>query len=350
MFILQLIAVFTILLGLLIPNEGKVCNLFMCLSFVVLVLLRTFVDIHSVPDLLGYCSGFNELKMIDFTNVPTAYLYTLKTPEIGFRYLMKISSCLSDNFELCLLIIAVLSLMPYFKTIKQYSTSIALSVVILYLTIFTQSIFVLRQHLAMGILLLSYQHIISRNFKGFMLIFVLAFLMHQTALIFFPTYFVYGLFMSNNRRFITLLLASTILASTIFPILFGFFLNNLTGYDHYVDADNSAITSLIISGVVLATYIFFCRDKVFHCGIHRLLFVLMSLDFILLLAGWKFGGMPRLLMYFSNCMFLLIPLIRDNITYSSLRKAFILFIILIYYYMTFMSSGASFIEDYSLLV
>lgn len=76
--------------------------------FLSLVFLKTFVDINSLPDLEYYQSGYLELMDVPWLQVPTYWLYTLKCPEMGFRYLLKFASFLG-SFRWLLFFIALVN-------------------------------------------------------------------------------------------------------------------------------------------------------------------------------------------------------------------------------------------------
>lgn len=337
-----------LLAGLFFINkENK--QTFIYIATITLVIIRSLAEINSVPDLSGYQSGFYELSEMKLQDVATGWLYTLKCPEIGFRYLMKFASYISMDFHVCLFIIAVLTIVPYMITIKNYSPYVIISVLVLCLGIYNQSIFVLRQHLAMAVLLLSYPYVISRDLKRFLIFCVMAFLCHQTALVFLPVYFIYGLYMQNNRKFIISIMGIAVILSLVFGVLLNYFVVGLKGYESYNDSNDASITSFLISISYLLAYIIFCKHKIFEGGIYRLVFVLHAINSITLLFGWQFTGMPRLMMYYSNSIILLIPIIASNIRFSMIRYSFLLAVMVLLYYLSFFGSGAESLKYFQLI-
>ena len=143
-------------------------KIYFILAFIQIFILRTVVEPNSIPDLATYVDIFDLSKETKVKDILLGEY--LMISESGYFLLCKISSLVSDNFHFLLAIISLIWIYSYFNLFKKYSKYFAISIIILLLTEFPQSLFVLRQHLAIAIWLFAYPAIINRNLKNFIFI------------------------------------------------------------------------------------------------------------------------------------------------------------------------------------
>lgn len=354
---LVLILVLGLLLGITRPNtrlsalksNNRDLNqkFFIIVSSMVLISLRFFVDIHSVPDLYAYSLGYEQITKKDLNDIAFGAIYDVKMPEIGFRFFMKFVSYLSNSFSFFLLIFGWIWFCLYYRLIKTYSPYIILSIILLALGGYSQSLFVLRQHMAMAITFCAFPYIIQQDLKKYVIALTIAFAFHQTALISIPLYFLYSI-KSNNKLILSLVVVS-IAAFFLFASLLSYFgLSLLLGYESYIAADvGTNATGALISLCNLSAYVYFLRKRVFDEGINRLLFICCFLSTVLNFIGIGYGPTSRLLMYFSSIEFLLIPVIVRYINNRWIRNIYISAIIVLMLYMCFYGSGSLSIQKIS---
>lgn len=321
-------------------------RVFCFFSFIILLSLRTFVDIESLPDLLGYKFGFTEIANLGWSAVPFGDI-GVKSPEVLFRLLNKLVAIVWNDFTFFLFVFGIIWLGLYYKAVCQLSPYIAVSILILYLSIFNQSLFVVRQHMAMAVFFYSLKYIIDKDLKKTILCVIVAFGFHQTAIIVFPLYFIYNNLKSTKQLVFTLTITGIIVSYSIL-----YFLNNaavfLVGYESYVKHEEVAnSTGAIISGMILSLYVITLRGAVFRDGINKLLLIMMSIGFILSFAGIGFNPTARLAMYYTSCAFLCVPIILEHISNSFIRFALVFFVLTFYYYFAYYSSSALSIQNYS---
>lgn len=330
-------------LGLIIPEKKN--HLFLAIVLVILTFIRTFVDVYSVPDLDNYLGGFLQIKAAPNSSVATVDTYPLKCPELGYRYLMKFCSYIGD-FRFLLFVLAVYSIMSYFNVLRKYSPYLLVSIALFYLIIYVYSIFVLRQHLSMAIAFFSYKYIINRDWKRFFLCMLLAFSMHQTALVFVPVYFLYGI-----KRPRTLFLTFVVIVSVL-SVMSYVWLDNLSlffeGYSHYENSRGNTLTTLFISIVVLLVYVFSLRGAVFNDGVNRIVFICLVLYFGLLLTSWNFLAINRLILYFSSAVVLSVPIAMKNINNNWIRRGVCFCAVALYFYLAVKGSGANSLVSFDL--
>lgn len=335
------ISIFLLLYSIFTNNEENNFDRFVIAGvFLFLVVSKVFVNIWSLPDLDQYYWGYKELSNVDWKNIANHDLAALKCPEIGFRYILKIGSWLGD-FKWSLLIIAIVNTFAYVSLAKKYSPYIMVSLII-FLLGSVQSFFVLRQHLAIAITIFSYAYIINRDWKKFCLLMILAFSFHQTALVFIPVYFIYGIKSTRILNIVLVVLFAFLIIT--FTQLLNNFATSLQGYDGYIDSNESNITALLISACYLFTYIFFLRENVYTQGFERLVFILLAINFMMLLSGYTFTGINRLLMYYSVANILTVPITMIYIERSPIRYAYCAFVLLLLTYMFYNGSNAEYIK------
>ena len=317
-------------------------------SFFVLLFFRTYIDINSLPDLSSYKDSFEVLSNTPWQNVHNAWIGS-KINEIGFRYFLKFGSIIGNNFHVFLIIFGVLWLYLYTSVIKRCSPIITLSFVLLLLESYNQSLFVLRQHLAMAIVFFSYQYVIDKKLIKYLIAMAIAFSIHQTAIIALPIFFIYNI---NSRKLLitTLLVSSAVLYYTFAYILTRVGGDILYGYDSYLLSDEGTNTTVAILNTLLyISYCFFLKKDVLKDGINKLLFVVMTIGLLLSYLGIGYNPTSRLLMYYVNTSFLSVPIIASYIQSKSLRFCFVAIILLLFFYLSFLGSSSISIQHYELL-
>ena len=338
LFIIIIIALSTI--AFMSKNE----NLAYVIVFVGIVFLKTFVDIHSMPDLPNYYTGYKELASVDWFQVPFKRLWTLKCPEIGFRYVLRIGALLG-SFKWSLFIVGCINAYAYLSLTKKYSPYPIISIILIFLGI-TQAFFVIRQHCAIGLTLLSLPFIINRDLKMFLLCIAGAFLCHQTALVFLPVYFVYGI--KDKQRLVVTLASGAVFMIVAINIIFLFFVKNMVGYEGYKNSNESNATTLLISLCYYVSYIWFLKREVLEEGIIKLLFVILTLNLSVMFAGFQLTAINRLMMYYSTCIFLSVPITAYFINDKILRACFLAAVIGILAVLFVTGSNGQYIEKFRL--
>ncbi|WP_297905096.1 EpsG family protein [uncultured Parabacteroides sp.] len=330
-------------------NKVLKVRFFYFISFIQLFLLRSYVEPSSIPDLTNYYDWFELTMNFSFIEILRGDLIYLT--ETGYLLLCKFCSIISESFTFFLSVVSIIWISCYFIYIKKYSPMIMLSVIILLVTEFHQSLFVLRQHLAMAILLLSYPSIIERNLKKFIFISIIAISIHTTALVFIPIYFIYGI-ITDSKKFI---IAVVLLAFIIFLLFKSLdFLNLYFGfsYDNYINGARSGrfnLTTFFISSIYFSSYYFFLRNKIFESGINRLITAAMIICILISFFGTSLNITGRLIRYYNPAILLLTPIVATNMNKISLKIIYIVAIVSINIYITFIDGAfIEFISSYKL--
>ena len=148
------------ILVLLINNKKSRNNGFLfSVIFVVLLYLHSCINPNTMEDLPRYCDSFRQWANMALEDI----LVTYRKTEYAFLILNWFVSLFTDNFGMFLLVESFIMMLCYYIWCFKYSPYIMLSLLLMLLLTFNQSIFVLRQHLAIAITLLSYPYILNLN-------------------------------------------------------------------------------------------------------------------------------------------------------------------------------------------
>ena len=158
-------------------KSGKTAQTsFLVLAFLQLFVLHAFLDPSTMPDLPGYAFVYKKMEYLS----PFDKIALVKM-ETGWMVMNKALCMVSKNPRLLIVLTSLCIVGGYFVAIKKYSPMLGLSVILFFFTTYLQSLFVLRQHLAVAICLLSIPAILNRKQVLFLLIMALAFSMHKTS-------------------------------------------------------------------------------------------------------------------------------------------------------------------------
>lgn len=294
--ILFLLVVFCVnILDLDITQKNKII---LCLAFIQLFFIHAFRDPYNFNDTPIYADAYDFMCQYGFKN----YLEqaTFLKSEIGYVLLMWISSLISSNTQFIFIVTSIIILVGYFYSIKNYSSTIWLSILILLITNFNQSLFVIRQYIAISIVLCSFKYIITRNLWKYSLMLLLACLFHYSAIISIFLYFVYG-FNFYERKKAILLIITSILLSILFKSAYIIAANwSLLGYTSYIEGEGTNAKMFILLFCVLILFIIGHRKDVVTNDIDKLIFCILLLGCVFSFAGIGFVATSRLNMYYSS--------------------------------------------------
>lgn len=320
----------------------KVWNFYLVIAFGILFFFHIFKKTSSLPDLPSYMMEFNELRENTYSYIFTHGISAGKS-ENGWCVFCKTIQLFVPYGFAVIFVNSFVILSGYFYAIKKYSPFFWASTLFVLTGPYAQSLFVLRQHMAMAMVLFTYPYIINKKIVPYLLTIGLAFTMHQTAIIFLPIYFVYH-YRGNIKKL------------AVFVICFGLFVNkvvlklvgdvvaslSLVGYDSYLDSDeetNWKMGAYLI--LVLFCRLFIMKGKSIEYGINRLLTILLGMGCFIETLGYGLAFTSRLNMYFSSLLFLYIPQTSIYIKNNYFKYGFLLIFILFDMYMWFNSSNVN---------
>lgn len=185
----------------------------------------------NMGDTKGYVDTFNNLNV-------QGIMDNISERNPGYSVLQNfVKLYITDNANIFLLIITIISLLFLIKTYSNYSPMFALSTFVFFGSTEVSYVFNgARQFLAISIMFYSLKFIKEKKLLKYIILSVIAISIHQTAIIVVPAYFIArGKFL--NMKIIVVGLATV--AATAFSSLFINYLNDLfiseSVYSHYYD-------------------------------------------------------------------------------------------------------------------
>lgn len=350
-------AVFLLFLTLFGIKKAKIQKgeiVFLTASFFTLMLLHAGVKINSVEDLPRYEDTFKFIANADFKNI----YGLIKNTDYFWAIFNKLCSYVTYDFTFLLLVYNLFLIGTHFLLAKKYSPYIPVSIVVFLLISYNQSLFVLRQYMAISFLLWTIPCIINRKLIPYLILCILAFYTHSSALIWFPIYFVYNI--KNIKIFYFVIFLFAILMS---------FLNTNIGhliillgleFESYVDVSvqwNMTIKFIAVS--YLLTYVFALKSHVLDEGINKLCFLILLIYAICYIFAPPVNLLARILKYFEVFLFLSVPITMSYIKSKSIRLFYIITIMMLqgflslraldeFYFCDYFFDGVSF--DYFILI
>jgi hypothetical protein len=320
---------------------------FMAITFLQLVVVHSFIDPLSVPDLPSYQEMFSNIGSAKFGSDFTLRTLFNSDIEIGYLFFYKFVAFLSSNFVVFLLCVSLIIIGSYFYVIKKYSPYVFISIIMLLLTSFNQSIFVLRQHIAIAICLLSIPFVINRNQIKFLLIVFVAFLFHRTAVIFLPIYYLYGIKNDKILVVVCILVAFFIFFSK--EIVFNFVNENINRYSSYDVEKYNSIINILIPLTLFLVMLLFMKGNIFKEGINKLLTCSLLFTLVYTITTIEFAGMGRLMTYFNSMYVLVVPITMKYIKNNELRYSFAICSVIMFFVHTFFTESILYLKDLEVL-
>lgn len=237
-------------------NGNKIFVFLSTLNWVILSGLR---HITIGADTLAYYYSYNRIIRTSwitlFGNFFDIMVHGSEGKDPGYDLFVKATQLFTDNYQFFLVIVALVFTVPLGAWIYINSKNSFVSFLI-YSTLFYSffSITGIRQTIATAIVVLvGYKYIKERKFFPFLILVLISFTIHKSAIVFFPFYF-----LANKK--ITKKYVLTILA--IFPLLmyfrvpFALFFQSLSGYDYgiYEGAGTINFTILLILIVIVGIW------------------------------------------------------------------------------------------------
>ena len=165
---------------------------FLFLFLLGLSLFVGFSDMFGGYDRYIYGEIFDNIA--DVTTMKGDYsdslFYNFYSSEIGYTFLNVFISFFTENRYIFILIVTLIIYICLFVSIRKYTENYPLAVVLFMGLWFFFTFTYLRQVLAATIVWLSIQYVVERKFWKFLVVFLIGFSMHNSAIIFFPLYFI----------------------------------------------------------------------------------------------------------------------------------------------------------------
>lgn len=298
--------------------------IFIVFSFIIFNLLHVGVDINSVEDLPNYKELFQKVSTSNFLH----FYEEILTTDYCYAFINKCVSYFSDDFLFLLLLYNLFLFYSHYNIIIKYSPFVPLSIVLMLLLVYNQSLFVLRQYLANSIILFSIPCIFKRQLFQYLLICLIAVFTHSSSLVWIPVYFIYNC--KNRKSFVLGLVITTLSYAVISLFIIQYMSLVHLEFGRYVDKSAStAIATIIIRLTYLMSYVIILKKHIYDDGINRLCFIALYLILIGYIFAPPIEMMSRVLQYYMTLMILSIPITMYYMKSIVVRAFFIISILLI---------------------
>ncbi len=284
-------------------------NLFILFFLILMWFFTAFRGINIGNDTANYVKYFNS---INSGGVDSGYVI-----ELGYQYLNLLISYITDDPHVFLIIVATICYVSIGIYIFKFSKNKAISLVLVFYFCFSNFVNILRQDLAMIIVLYAYQLIKHKHgFVAFLLI-MLAAQFHTSAYVAL-LYFLYKLYPRN--LLISLLIAAFVLVLSVSGVLNSILGNLITEYQNYFNSKYAQTGYLGISvELVRNFFIFLILHRVYSVGKTRKDRVTYASAFILLI----FSCLSFTVNLFSRaCVYFALPCLSElpNAFYENNRS------------------------------
>lgn len=260
-------------------NYKSICNAFTFAMLFILWFLTAFRSSEIGNDTQTYINYFIKINK---TGVSDKYVI-----EYGFQYLCLFIGLFTDNPQVFLIICATICYLGIGVYIFKYSKNIVISTILVFCLCFSIFTNTLRQDIAMVICLYAYQAMKKKKRILSLLLILVAFLFHKSALIFLVLFL--SKFLKYNLKFdifITILIAVLSISGVISSIV----LRLASGYAGYFDSKYSGSGWLAVFVALLRNLVFYVfinvayrktlNDKKLILANFLMLLLLSSLGFV----------------------------------------------------------------------
>lgn len=280
-----------------------------CIELVVLAGIRGYT---LGADTVVYLNAIDYYGSLPITEVLTAKLVYPFDFEAGYFLLTKICAFCGLGKTGFLFVIAIITYIPIFAVINKYSKMPYISILCYFaFGMFSYSLGIFRQMIAVSILLCGLKYIVERKFFKYALLVGFAMLFHTTAILGLCLYFLYVIkwknviwalfgiefvFIVSGRRFIEL-------AFKMFPEYAGYTID-------FLDQQGGSYLMLIFLNTVLFASIFFRKKQDAY---ENLTICALVIAVCLQALGYTLEIFGRVVPYFSIYLIFAIPNIICNL-------------------------------------
>lgn len=318
-------------------QERKRILLIVVLCFIA-ILQAGLRDIDNLPignDTPRYMSKYMEMLSVPWSSVMSEASIISEEysgRDSGYEVFMKLTQFISDDFTFFMFLTATIFFLSFgwltYKYVKGYLGIIL--VFAIYFAIFTNVVnSFMRQGVALGITLFAIRYIISRNWKYYYGLMLIALSIHSSAIAAFPFYFFPLL--SNSKKWPLLSIAVSPVLILFQQSLTSFFLAG-TVYDNYIDKEivNPVNYLLLIVTIALLGIVYF--EKVQKIRDYEILISAVIGTMLLLPVVFMGNVMLRISYYYVFVLLVLLPNVIDCIKIPKSTRT-IAYLLLISFFM-----------------
>jgi len=291
-------------------------KIFVILAVTQWVIISGFRDLQIGADTISYYDSFERVKLRSWSSiwddVVLAYFHNVEIKDPGYSLFVKVFQVFSNNYRIYLIFIALLFTVPMGFFIYNNSKNAFLSF-LLYSSLFYSffAITGIRQTVSTALIVFfGFYFIKKRKLFPFLILALLAFVIHKSSIVFVPYYFISQKKITKNYLIIIVL---------IIPFLFvfrGAFLEALQyiiGYDSYTIYEGAGAWTFTFLFIVVFIAIIW-RSKEILNNNKDAKYVINAIILALIFLPLTFinPAMMRVVQYFSLFLMIILPEIVDS--------------------------------------
>jgi len=202
-------------------DSKKFCLITGAFLWILLALRNVSMGLNDTENI--YLPYFEMLRSMDLIDI---FQYQWMTDKVFF-IIMKILQLIFNNYQICIAIFAIPFIGLPMYVIYKYSLNKRLSTIIFISLFYGYGFFLLRQSIALAIVLFSYKFIHEKKFVKFVVAILIAALFHKTALLVLILYPICNKIQFSSKNYILILVA--IIGSIVFKDFIIYILRDLLG-------------------------------------------------------------------------------------------------------------------------
>lgn len=291
MYIYVILIVYLFFVTMIFKKNKKLSLFLMIIPFVTLTSLRSW-DL-GLKDTRGtYLTIFNFIENMSIFDL----IYFRGFDELFFYIFYKFITIINYNYQFVLFMLCLPFFIIVSRHIYMYSKNLILSVVCFMSLYFLFSFYLLKQCLAIAVLIYSYKFIMNKNFKKFLFCVLFATMFHKMSLIFILAYPFANKVKFSYKNYLLVLFAFIVaiyFPNIIYILISKFdYTNTLIkyiGYGVYSVSGSIPILGFLINFVILVYCHLFCYEKEDLCS---------NIDLNLLTLGCVFYSFSSVIVEF----------------------------------------------------
>jgi transmembrane protein EpsG len=262
---------------------------------------------NFTQDYDAYIEGFRLIRTMSVTEIIKKYAFD----EVGFKLIVKVIGMFSDNPVIYMSVMAAITLFFYFRCFVKHSADILLSVLILIsIGSYYSSFNVTYNFMAAAMYANCLDYVYEHKAKKYFLVVFLVSLIHKSAIIMLPVYFIYKIKIKRLLAIIVLVIPASWVGYIALPVL----ISIASAIRLYVDFSYGISTGLsftsILKPVVVMVFLTVEYRKLNLLNEkERVWFYLTVLYFMFFILGLRSEILIRFTYYCNSGIFLLIPMI-----------------------------------------
>lgn len=274
-----------------------------CIEIILLAGLRGHTIGADTKTYLNAIDYYGSLSVSEL--IPAGLVYPFDF-EIGYFWLTKLSVLLGFGKTGFLFIVAMIIYIPLFAVTEKHSQSPYISILTYFaFGIFTYSLGIFRQMIAISILLCGWKYVRERKLLNYIPIVALAMTFHATAVIAILIYILYGI---NWRRVIPFLIPAQLILFVFGRSFIKIAVKIMPQYAHYLggkfDEQGGSYLMLLMINVVLFACIFLDKKGRYHDDMTICALMLATL---VQAVGYSMALFGRIVPYYSIYLIFAVP-------------------------------------------